>query len=98
MVRFQPSPHRVLVQQTDAVLDLRKSVIIAPDQAKDKDCALAGIIMATGKRDPDAVPFEMEVGDAVLFHVHEAISIKIDGSDYYILSMESVLGRVPVND
>lgn len=98
MVRFEPSPHRLIVKQTDSVLDSRKTVIIAPDQAKDQECARTGIIMAAGRRDPDAIPYELEVGDAVLFHVHEALAIKIDGDEFYILSMDAVLGKVPLND
>jgi co-chaperonin GroES (HSP10) len=98
LVRFEPSPHRLIVRRADDVLDVHRSIIVAPDRAKDQDCALAGIVMAVGDMDPEIPALKLEVGDAVLFHVHEALEIKIDGEGYYILSMEGVLGRLPASD
>ncbi len=98
LVRFTPSPMRVLIEQTDEIVEQQKSPIIIPDQAKDNDCARVGVIVAVGVIDFESYPWPLHVGDIVLFHVHDALKVKVDGTDYYLTALDGVLGRYKPKD
>jgi co-chaperonin GroES (HSP10) len=104
--RFQPSPGRVLVKIDEAIM-ASKSAIILPESVKDNECSRFAIVMAIGPQfDGEdlrgmvsrslatATKWKLEVGDSVLFHVHEALALKLDGEDYYLVDEEDILGKI----
>lgn len=97
MVRFEPSPMRVLLKQSDELVD-KKSIIVIPDAAKDNECARYGVVMAYGKIDPEIVPWTLALGDLVLFHIHEAVKVVVDGDEFYLTGIDGVLGRLNPKD
>lgn len=97
LVRFQPSPMRVLVKQTDEIVE-QKSTIIVPDKVKDNECARVGLVMAIGPINQEVYPWTLKLGDMVLFHIHNALAVKVDGDEFYLLSVEDVLGRFRPKD
>lgn len=67
--------------------------IIIPDSAK-QDAPSKGTVVAVGKGrfdDGKVVPMTVKVGDQVLFSKYGFDEVKIDGTEYYILSESAVL-------
>ncbi len=67
--------------------------IIIPDSAK-QDAPSKGTVVAVGPgrfEDGTQVPVGVSVGDTVLFSKYGFDEIKVDGTEYYILSESSVL-------
>lgn len=101
-MRLIPSPGRVIVRQDDSILKPSGSLIIAPDIAKEADCARVGIVMAasllpwTDEGIDRPIKFPLSVGDVVLFHVHEAMAIKLDGDELHVVNQGDILGRINV--
>ncbi len=72
-----------------------KSGIVIPDTVS-KETPQKGVVVAlgTGKtlRNGDKVPFEVKIGDKVLFKKYSPTEVKIDDVDYLIMSQSDVLG------
>lgn len=67
--------------------------IIIPDSAK-QDAPSKGTVVAVGPgrfEDGKQVPLGVAVGDEVLFSKYGYDEVKIEGTEYYILSESSVL-------
>ncbi len=93
-----PLGDRVVVRPlTDEELGtVSNSGIIIPDTAK-KEKPEQGIVIAAGpgkwNEDGDArIAMEVKEGDRVVFSKYGFDELKIDGSEYYIVSESSVLG------
>lgn len=72
------------------------SGIIIPDTAK-KEKPEQGVVIAAGpgKWDEDGekrLPLEVKVGDRVVFSKYGYDELKVDGTEYYIVSESSILG------
>ena len=67
--------------------------IIIPDSAK-QEAPSKGTVVAVGAGKYDdgvLVPMTVQVGDSVLFSKYGYDEVKVDGTEYYILSESSVL-------
>ena len=95
-LNVKPLGDRVLVEPVEEK-EVKKGGIIIPDTAKEKP--QEGIIRAlgTGKTDDDGkkVPFEVKVGDRVLFAKYGGTEITTtDGEELLIMKEEDVLAIV----
>lgn len=99
LVRFEPSPMRVLVEQTDEIVNQKPgSLIVVPDTVKDDECARVGLIVAVGAIDHEVYPWSLKLGDMVLFHIHNSLKVHVDGTGYYLLALDDVLGKFKPKD
>lgn len=93
--KIKPLGDRVLVEPLEEK-EVRKGGIIIPDSAKEKP--QEGIVRAlgTGKLDEDGkrIPFEVKVGDRVLFSKYGGTEIKIEDKEYKLLSSDDLLAII----
>jgi chaperonin GroES len=93
--KIKPLGDRVLVEPIEEK-EVRKGGIIIPDSAKEKP--QEGIVRAlgTGKLDEKGqrIPFEVKVGDRVLFSKYGGTEIKIDDKEYKLLSSDDLLAVI----
>lgn len=91
-LNVKPLGDRVLVEPVEEK-EVKKGGIIIPDTAKEKP--QEGIVRAlgTGKLDDDGkrIPFEVKVGDRVLFSKYGGTEINIDDKEYKLLSSDDLL-------
>src|SRR6202453_1764919 len=91
-LNVKPIGDRLLVEPAEEK-EVKKGGIIIPESAKEKP--QEGIIKAlgTGKTDDNGkkIPFEVKVGDRVLVSKYGGTEIKIDGTEYKILSSDDIL-------
>lgn len=89
-VNFKPLADRVLIEPALAE-EKTASGIIIPDTAKEKPQRGAVVAIGTGKKDQ---PFNVSVGDTVLYGKYAGTEITIDGADYLIMKESDILGIV----
>lgn len=73
------------------------SGIIIPDSVSNKEKPERGVVMAVGKgryEDGDLIPMTVKIGDTVLFSKYGFDSVKVEGTEYYILSESGILGVI----
>jgi chaperonin GroES len=90
---LKPLGDRVLVEPFSPE-EVTKSGIVLPESAKEKPAEGKIIALGTGKtrKDGQKQPFEVKVGDKVLYGKYSGDEIKIDGNEYKILKEEEILG------
>jgi chaperonin GroES len=90
--KFRPIGDRVLVLPSKEG-EVKKGGIIIPDTAKEKPQEGKIIALGTGKtEDGKKIPFEVKVGDRVVFSKYGGTEIKFDGEEHVILREEDILG------
>jgi chaperonin GroES len=93
--KVKPLNDKVLVKRLEAE-EVTRGGIVLPDTAKEKPkegevLALGdGRLLDDGKR----APFQVAVGDRVLFSSYAGTEIKIDGEEYLILGEDDVLAVI----
>jgi chaperonin GroES len=94
-VKLKPIGDRVLVRP-DKEAEVKKGGIIIPDTAKEKPQEGKIVALGTGKTDDNGkkVPFEVKVGDRVVFSKYGGTEIKVDGEEHVILREEDILGVI----
>ena len=95
-MNVKPLGDKVLVKRAEAA-DRTESGIFLPESAKDKP--REGKIMATGagllnKETGEYMPFSVKKGDYVLFSSYAGTEIKIEGTDYLIMTEDDILGII----
>ncbi len=95
---IMPIGDRVIIRPlTDEELGtVSKSGIIIPDSAK-KEKPEQGFILAVGpgkwdEAGKNRVPMDMKIGDKVIFSKYGFDEIKIENTDYFIVSESGILG------
>lgn len=90
---LKPLGDRVLVEPVSPE-EVTKSGIVLPDSAKEKPAEGKVVALGTGKTDKDGkkLPFEVKVGDKVLYGKYAGDEIKIDGSEFKVLKEEEIIG------
>ena len=92
-VNFVPGRDRVLVKPIEKE-ESRKSGLIIPDTAKEKP--QQGTIVSVGKSkltdEGKELPIDYKKGDTILYGKYSGTEIKIDDTDYLILTQEDILG------
>lgn len=89
-LNFKPLADRVLVEPA-AAEEKTASGIIIPDTAKEKPQRGEIVAIGTGKKDE---PFNVKVGDNVLYGKYAGQEITIEGKEYLIMKESDVLGIV----
>lgn len=94
-VKLKPIGDRVLVQP-DKEAEVKKGGIIIPDTAKEKPQEGKIVALGTGKTDDHGkkIPFEVKVGDRVIFSKYGGTEIKLNGEEHMILREEDILGVI----
>ena len=96
-LHLKPLGDRVVVSPLSKDLQAKSpSGIIIPETV-DKEKPERGMVVATGPgkyEDGKLTPMHVKPGDTVLFSKYGYDEIKIDGTEYYILSESSVLAII----
>ena len=92
-VKLKPIGGRVLVLPAKEG-EVKKGGIIIPDTAKEKPQEGKIVALGTGKTDDSGkkVPFEVKVGDRVVYSKYGGTEIKVEGEEHVILSEDDILG------
>lgn len=95
MVRVKPIGDKILVERVESE-EKTKGGIILPDTAKEKP--KEGKVIAVGEgrmlENGEKVPFQVKVGDRIVFSSYAGTEIKIDEKEYLIMSEEDVLAII----
>jgi chaperonin GroES len=94
-VNLKPLGDRVVIEHVEQN-DKSSGGIFLPDTAKEKP--QEGIIRAVGpgrtNDDLKTVPMNVKVGDRVIYSKYSGSEVKIDGTEYLIVSEKDVLAVV----
>jgi len=96
IMNVKPLGDKVLVKRAEAA-DRTESGIYLPESAKDKP--REGKVMATGagllnKDTGKYMPFSIKKGDNILFSSYAGTEVKIDGTEYLIMTEDDILGII----
>lgn len=89
MTKLEPLGNRVLVQIIEQA-DRTASGIYLPETAKEKPQQAK--VIAIGEEAKEDLP--LQEGDVVLFPKYSGTEVKVDGTEYLILSGDDILARV----
>jgi len=96
-LNIQPLGDRVVVEPTiKGEEKVSASGIIIPDTV-DKEKPAKGKVVAVGTgryEDGDLIPMHVKVGQTVLFSKYGYDEVKVDGTEYYILSESQILAII----
>lgn len=93
--RVKPLNDKVLVERLEAE-EVTKGGIVLPDSAKEKPKEGKIIALGDGKLldDGKRAPFQVAVGNRVIFSSYAGTEIKVDGSEYLIMGEDDILAVV----
>jgi len=93
--RVKPLNDKVLVERLEAE-DVTKGGIVLPDSAKEKPKEGKIIALGDGRLldDGKRAPFQVQVGDRVLFSSYAGTEIKIEGDEFLIMGEDDILAVV----
>lgn len=95
-MELQPLGDRVVVKP-DADQDTRTpSGLVIPDTAKEKPQMGAVVAVGPGalNDDGDRLPMDVKVGDKVLYSKFAGTEVKVEGTEYLVLSARDLLAIV----
>ncbi|HYE23396.1 MAG TPA: co-chaperone GroES [Candidatus Paceibacterota bacterium] len=96
-VPISPLGDRVVVRPADKSEEKQLASGIIIPETVDKERPSKGVVVAVGPGKYDdgvLVPMTVKIGDTVLFSKYGFDEVKIDGTEYYILSEGSVLATL----
>ena len=95
--KVQPLGDRVLVKPEKMADEKSPSGIIIPDTAR-KEKPERGVVIAVGegKRSDNghAIPMRVRVGDTVMFSKYGFDEVKVDDTEYYIVTESNILAVI----
>ena len=95
-MKLHPLGDRVVVMAEDDLEQRTPSGLVIPDTAKEKP--QIGEVLAVGpgalNDDGDRLPMDVSVGDKVLYSKYAGTEVKLDGTEYLVLSARDVLAIV----
>ena len=95
-VKIKPLEDRVIVTIDDSEQTTSSGLVI-PDTAKEKPQQGTVIAVGAGKRSDstgEVIPLDVKAGDTVLFSKYGGTEVKLEGSEYLILSARDILAVV----
>ncbi|MGL4553248.1 MAG: co-chaperone GroES [Gemmataceae bacterium] len=94
-MKVVPLNDKVLIKRLEAE-DKTAGGIILPDSAKEKPKQGKILAVGAGKRldDGKLAPFQVKVGDTVLFTSYAGTEVKIDGDELMLMTEEDILAVV----
>jgi chaperonin GroES len=92
-MKFGPLHDRVVIKRIEAETKTAGGIVI-PDTAKEKPQKGEIIAVGPGGRDEAGkhIPFDVKVGDRVLFGKWSGTEVKIDGVEYLIMKESDIMG------
>jgi chaperonin GroES len=95
-MKLQPLGDRVVVQTEDDLEQKTPSGLVIPDTAKEKP--QIGTVLAVGPGalddDGDRLPMDVKEGDRVLYSKFAGTEVKVEGTEYLVLSARDLLAIV----
>ncbi|HEY7565544.1 MAG TPA: co-chaperone GroES [Acidimicrobiia bacterium] len=95
-MKLRPLGDRVVVKAEDELEQRTASGLVIPDTAKEKP--QIGEVLAVGpgalNDEGDRMPMDVNVGDRVLYSKYAGTEVKLDGTEYLVLSARDVLAVV----
>ena len=94
-MKVVPLNDKVLIKRLEAE-DKTAGGIILPDSAKEKPRQGKILAVGAGKRldDGKLAPFQVKVGDTVLFTSYAGTEVKIDGDELMLMTEDDILAIV----
>ena len=94
-VSIKPLEDRIVVQTLEAETTTASGLVI-PDTAKEKPQEGKGVAVGPGRVDDNGnrVPFDVAVGDVVIYSKYGGTEVKYSGEEYLILSARDILAIV----
>ena len=94
-VTIKPLEDRILVQPLEAEQTTASGLVI-PDTAKEKPQEGKVVAVGPGRIDDNGnrVPFDVAVGDVVIYSKYGGTEVKYSGEEYLILSARDILAIV----
>ena len=95
MAKLRPLGDKILIKRLEAE-SKTKSGIVLPDSAKEKPKRGKILAVGSGKRldNGERAPFNVKVGDEVIFTSYAGTEIKLDGEELMIMTEDDVLAIV----
>ena len=93
--KIKPLNDKVVLKRLEAEA-VTKGGIVLPDTAKEKPREGEVLALGDGKLldDGSRSPFQVEVGDRVLFSSYAGTEVKIGGEEYLILGEDDILAVI----
>ena len=93
--KIKPLNDKVVLKRLEAE-EVTKGGIVLPDTAKEKPREGEIIALGDGKLldDGSRSPFQVEVGDRVLFSSYAGTEVKLGGEEYLILGEDDILAVI----
>jgi len=93
--KIEPLADRVVVKNVESEEVLASGLVI-PDTAKEKPQQGEVIAVGPGRRDDDGklVPLDVKVGDLILYAKYSGTEVKLDQTEYLVLSEKDVLAKI----
>ena len=94
-VSIKPLEDRIVVQTLEAETTTASGLVI-PDTAKEKPQEGKVVAVGPGRVDDNGnrVPFDVAVGDVVIYSKYGGTEVKYSGEEYLILSARDILALV----
>mgnify|MGYP005839768177 CR=1 FL=1 len=94
-MKITPLNDKVLIERVEAD-DKTAGGIILPDTAKEKPKQGKVLALGEGKllENGQRIPFQVKVGDRVLFSSYAGNEVQIDGKEYLVMSEDDILAVV----
>ena len=94
-VSIKPLEDRIVIRQVEAEQTTASGLVI-PDTAKEKPQEGEVVAVGPGRFDDNGnrVPFDVKVGDKVIYSKYGGTEVKYGGAEYLILSARDVLAVV----
>jgi chaperonin GroES len=93
-ISLQPLEDRVVVKPGEAE-ERTASGLVIPDTAKEKPQQGEVVAVGPGRfEDGNRVPFDVKVGDTVVYSKYGGTEVTLEGQDYLILSARDLLAVV----
>lgn len=93
-MKLKPLGDHVVVEALESG-ETTKSGIVIPDTAKEKPQEGKVIAVGSGRyEDGKKVPLEVKVGDKVIYSKYGGSEVKLEGTEYLILSERDILAII----
>ena len=95
-MKLQPLGDRVVVQPEDELEQKTPSGLVIPDTAKEKPQIGTALAVGPGALDDDGdrLPMDVKEGDRVLYSKFAGTEVKVEGTEYLVLSARDLLAIV----
>lgn len=95
-MKLQPLGDRVVVKPTEDAESRTPSGLVIPDTAKERPQIGEVVAVGPGARDDDGerIAMDVSVGDKVLYSKFAGTEVKLDGTEYLVLSERDLLAVV----